>query len=171
MTNMLVVRAQILVRLVGRPARTFVGLSVSVPRPTGKPDLSLPKDFLVSFGGIGARDDAEDDDDDEVDESRVFTTGGGEANVIVSSCSSASLSASVPSSDAVTTASSSSCGDFACAGVECRDGNSSGCDDVDPRRRQSCKSISRFWVSVHSSVNVQVRFRGVVPVGMSSRAP
>lgn len=87
----------VLVRLEGgRPARTFVGLSVSVPL-VGNPDLSVPRDFLIPFGGATGMEDK--DEDEDVEEASDFI-GGGEFMVMVSSCSSAWLMASASSSAA-----------------------------------------------------------------------
>lgn len=96
----------------GRPARTFVDLSVSVPL-AGSLDFSVPRDFLMSDGareGLGMEEEAVDD----VDDARDFI-GGGEFMVIVSSCSSATLTASSASLAAADTISSSS-SSSSCAG-------------------------------------------------------
>lgn len=138
--------------------------SVSVPL-FGNPDFSVPIGFLIPVyigrgGGIEEVDDVEEASD---------FIGGGEFMVIVSSCSSDSLSASSACDRTSGMLSSSETGssltDMLCG----RD--SSDCDAVEPLRRQSLRRTSRLSVNDHSSVNVQVRLRGVVPVGISSLAP
>lgn len=94
-----------LVLLVGRPASTFVDLSVNVPL-IGSADLKIGMDFLISSGGTAGTEVA-----DEVEDASDFT--GGEFMVTVVSCSDSSsvaksCSAPAPSRESATFSASGS---------------------------------------------------------------